>query len=123
MNSNDFLKQMVEVMLNSFQQGTIQAFTWIWNGITSYLIEHWIAVIIVLLVVLIYAILRAFMGHWWILGSVLYNYFYAGALLLIGSILGPAVFANTYADIGFLILYIICYIVVGRILARTGLRY
>ncbi len=118
----DFTKQIVDTLFSSVERGTIQAFTWIWDGITSYLIEHLVAVIIILFIVLVYAIVRALMGHGWILGSVLYNYFYAGGLLLIGSIFGPAVFANTYADIGFLVLYIICYLLVGRILSKTGLR-
>ncbi len=119
----DFTKQLVDTLFASIEKGTIQAFTWIWSGVTSYLLEHWLAVSIVLLVVLIYAIGRAVMGHWWILGSVLYNYLYAGALLLIGSIWGPAVFANTYADIGFFALYIICYIAVGKILRYTELSH
>ncbi len=118
----DFTKQVVDTLFASIEKGTIQAYTWIWDGITSYLLEHWVAVLIILFAVLVYAIVRALMGHWWILGSVLYNYFYAGALLLIGAIWGPAVFANTYADLGFFILYILCYILVGRILTKTGLK-
>ena len=118
----DFTKQLVDTLFASIEKGTIQAFTWFWNGITSYLIEHWIVVSIILLVVLIVAVVRAFAGQWWMLGSVLYNYLYAGSLLLIGSIWGPAVFANTYADIGFFVLYIICYLLVGRILTKTGLK-
>ncbi len=120
--SPDFTKQLLDILFASIQKGTIQGYTWIWNGLTSYLIEHWISVSIILFVVLIFAVARAIMGHWWILGSVLYNYLYAGALLLIGAIWGPAVFANTYADIGFFVLYIICYVLVGRILSRTGLN-
>lgn len=118
----DFTKQLIDTLFSSIEKGTIQAFTWIWNGVTSYLLEHWIMVIIVLLVILIYAIARAIMGHWWILGSVLYNYLYAGALLLVGSIWGPEVFAGTYIEIGLFLLYIICYLLVGKILNRIGLR-
>jgi len=118
----DFTKQLVDTLFASIEKGTIQAFTWIWNGVTSYLLEHWIAVSIVLLVVLIIAIVRAFAGRWGMLGSVLYTYLYGGTLLLIGSIWGPAVFANTYADIGFFLLYVVCFILVGRILIKTGLK-
>ena len=118
----DFTKQLLDTIFVSIEKGTIQVYTFIWNGITSYLLIHWIAVVLILILVLLYAITRALAGHWWVLGSVLYNYLYAGALLLIGAIFGPAIFANTYADIGFFLLYAICFFLVGRILTRTGLK-
>ena len=118
----DFTKQLIDTLFISINKGTIQAFTWIWNAITSYIFDHWIAVIVILFIVFIYAIIRAFLGHWWVLGSVMYNYLYFGILFLIGSIWGPSVFANTYANIGFFLLYIICFILVGKILTKTGLK-
>lgn len=120
--SSDFLKQLVDGLLVSIEKGTVQAYTWIWDGITAYLLEHLMAVLIILFFVLVYAIVRALMGHWWVLGSVLYNYLYAGALLLVGAIFGPAIFANTYASIGFFVLYVVCYLLVGKILKETGLK-
>jgi predicted branched-subunit amino acid permease len=62
------------------------------------------------------------MGHWWVLGSVLYPYLYWGIILIIGLIFGPAIFVNTYAELDLFILYIFCFILVGRILNKTGLK-
>jgi len=117
-----FFKNLFTLLLDKIQQGTILAYQKIWDGITSYLLGHLIVVIIILFVVFLYSLVRGLMGHWWIFGSVAYNYLYFGSLLVIGSIWGPEIFSNTYADIGFFLLYILCYIGVGMILSKAGIR-
>lgn len=118
----DFPKQIVSLLLKTLDESTKQAFRMVWNILMSFLIEHWVAVIIILFIVLVYAVIRALLGHWWVFGSVLYNYFYFGILFLIGLIWGPEVFANDYFKIFLTILYITCFTVVGVILNKTGLR-
>lgn len=120
--SPDFIKQMPSWLLNTIQEATIKDIKIMWSWGMSYLLSHLWIVIGILLIVLVYALFRAFMGHWWVLGSVLYNYLYWGSLLIIGLIFGPEIFAGTYIDIGLLILYVICYIAVGKILKKIGVR-
>ena len=118
----DFIKQMPTWFLNTIQEATIKDIQIAWSWAMSYLLAHLWIVISILLIVLVYAVFRAFMGHWWVLGSVLYNYLYWGSLLIFGLIWGPEIFASTYVDIGLFILYVLCYVAVGRILNKTGLR-
>lgn len=119
--SSDFVKQLIETIFNSLQTGIVWAIKFIWDLTTSFLLNHWVIVIITLFVVLVYAVFKALMGQRWLLGHVLYNYFYWGLILLIGIIFGPEIFAGTYVEIFTFILYIICYIVVGRILTKIKL--
>lgn len=118
--SPDFIKQMPSWLLNTIQEATIKDIKIMWNWGMSYLLTHLWIIIGILLIVLVYALFRAFMGHWWVLGSVLYNYLYWGSLLIIGLIFGPEIFAGTYIDIGLFILYVLCYIAVGKILKKIG---
>lgn len=118
----DFFKELIPWMIEQVGIGAAKAARMFWDAGMDYLLDHWIAVSAVLFLVLIYAIIRAFMGHWWILGSVLYNYFYFGVLFLIGLILGPEVFANYYFKLVLAVLYIVCFALVGKILNKTGFK-
>lgn len=118
---HDFTKEIVSFFLNAIEDGTRNALRIIWEVFISFLFDHWIAVIVTLGLVLIYAIAKALMGSWGFLGHILYNYLYFGSIFIIASIWGPEVFAGTYVDIGLFILYILCYVLVGKILNRTGL--
>lgn len=106
----------------SIPKGIILAYQMIWNFVNSFLLDNWIIVLISLIGVLVYAIFRALMGHWWVLGSVLYTYFYWGIIWIIGFIWGPEVFAGVYADLGLFALYVFCFILVGIILHKSGVR-
>jgi len=82
-----------------------------------------IFVFCMLVLVLVAATVRAVTtGRWGWLGSVLYNYLYFGTLFVIGLIWGPEIFANDYFEIALVILYIVCFSLVGVILTKTGLR-
>ena len=120
--SPDFIKQMPSWLLDTIQEATIKDIKIMWNWAMSYFLANLWIVIGILLIVLVYALFRAFMGHWWVLGSVLYNYLYWGSLLIIGLIFGPEIFAGTYIDIGLFILYVLCYIAVGKILKKIGVQ-
>jgi len=84
----DFPKQVVELLLNAIDEGTKQAARMLWDILTTFLSEHWLAVLLVLFVLFIVVTLKAMMGRWGSLGSFLYNFFYFGILLIIGLIWG-----------------------------------
>ncbi len=119
----EFTKKMIDALFNAIDEGTKQAYRMLWNALLSFLSVHWLTVIIVLAVILIIAIIRALIGRWGMLGSVLYNYFYFGILFVIGLIWGSDIFvSNWFTVAGVIILYPICYLIVRVILNKTGLR-
>lgn len=109
-------------VLQSLNEGQMVAYRSFWDAGMAYLIDHWVVVIVFLIVILVIAVLRAISGYWGMLGSVLYNYLFFGTLFVVGLILGPEVFANNYIKVGLALLYVICFLMVGRILDWTGLR-
>lgn len=119
----DFVKELIPWMIQQFGIATAKAFRMIWDIGMSSLAQHWIAVLLVLLIVFVVALVRAFItGRWAMLGSVVYNYLYLGALFLIGTIWGPEIFSNDYFKIVLVILYIVCFILTGKFLSKIGVR-
>ncbi len=119
----DFPKQVVELFFNAIDEGTRQAARMLWHILTTFLSEHWLAVLFILFVVFVAVTLKAMMGRWGSLGSFLYNFFYFGILLIIGLIWGPEVFVDDYFNAACaVILYPICYVVTGMILEKMGVR-
>jgi hypothetical protein len=63
------------------------------------------------------------MGRWGSLGSLLYNFFYFGTLYIIGLLWGPEIFVDDLFNAACaVVLYPACYLLVGYILERTGLK-
>lgn len=119
----DFPKQVVEMFLNAIDEGTRQAYRMIWNGITQFLVEHWGWVIVALVAIFILSVLNYFAtGRWAMLGSVLYNYLYFGTLFVITLVFGPEVFANDWFKIVLFVVYVVCFILVGKLLRKVGIR-
>jgi hypothetical protein len=118
----DLVKELIPQILQEFDEATKQAYLMMWNILLTFLGQHSVAVIVGLVLILVVAFLRALTGRWGMLGSVLYNYLYFGTLFIIGLIWGPEVFANDYFKLVLVILYIICFLLVGWILHKTGLR-
>jgi len=119
----DFPRQVVELLLNAIDEGTKQTARMLWNILTSFLLEHWIAVLVGLFAIFIFALVRAFAtGRWAMLGSATYNYLYFGVLFLIGTIFGPELFANDYFKIVLVILYVVCFVITGKFLSKIGVR-
>ncbi len=118
----DFVKELIPWIIQQFGIATAEACRMVWDMGMAYLAQHWVGVLVILFAILLYAIFRAVLGHWWILGSVLYNYFYFGALFVVGLIWGPEIFANDYFKIFLVLLYIACFTLVGKILTKTGLK-
>lgn len=119
----DFVKELIPWLLKTFGEATAHAYRIIWDAFITLLWQHWIITVCVLILVLVAATVRAVTtGRWGWLGSVLYNYFYFGTLFVVGLIWGPEIFANDYFEIALVILYIVCFSLVGIILTKTGLR-
>lgn len=120
---SEFSKQMVNLLINSVEEGTKQAAHMLWDILILFLKAHWFAVMIALLIVFVVVTFKAMLGRWGSLGSFLYNFFYFGILFIIGLIWGPEVFVNDIFNAACaVILYPICYLLVGVILEKTGLR-
>lgn len=120
---NDFAKQLVTSFLDAIDQGTRQAYRMIWDGINQFLVEHWGWVIIGLIAILAFSIVEYFItGRWAMLGSVLYNYLYFGTLFVITLIFGPEVFANDWFKLVLFVIYVVCFILVGKLLRKAGIR-
>ena len=118
----DFPKQMIGLLFDSVEKGTLMGVRMVWDIVITLLTAHWLAVLLVIFVILVATTLKAMMGHWGSLGSLLYNILYFGTLLIIGLIWGPDVFADDYFNAACaVILYPICYWIVGWILRKTGL--
>ncbi len=119
----DFPKQVVELLFNAIDEGTKQAARMLWNILTTFLSEHWLAVLLILFVMFVAVTLKAMMGRWGSLGSFLYNFFYFGTLLIVGLIWGPEVFVDDYFNAACaVILYPICYVISGMVLDKMGVR-
>lgn len=119
----DFVKELIPWMIQQFGIATAKAFHMFWKIGMGYLAQHWIAVLIGLFAIFIIALIRAFItGRWAMLGSVVYNYLYFGALFIIGMIWGPEVFANDYFKIVLAVLYVVCFILTGQFLSKIGVR-
>ena len=119
----DFVKELIPWMFARIGEETAKAFRMFWDIGMTYLAQHWVVVLVGLFVILIIALIRAFVtGRWAMLGSVVYNYLYFGTLFLIGTIWGPELFANDYFKIVLVILYVVCFILTGKFLSQIGIR-
>lgn len=115
----DLPKEMVELMIRSFNDGMKLAAHMLWDILTSFLSEHWLAILVVLFVFFVAVTFKAMMSRWGSLGSFLYNLLYFGTLLVVGLIWGPEVFINDYFSAATtVILYPICYFLVGLVIDR-----
>ena len=119
----DFVKELVPQIFQVIGEATARSFRMFWDIGMTYLSQHWIAVLLGLLIIFIVALVRAFItGRWAMLGSVVYNYLYFGILFLVGISFGPEVFTNNYFKIVLAILYLICFVATGSFLRKIGVR-
>jgi hypothetical protein len=95
----------------------------LWANLIDYLSKNWIIIVSFLTIFLFIAIIKAILGRWRMLGSILYHYIYFGILFTIGLIFGSDIFVNNIFSVACtVILYPVCYKVVGIILVQTGLK-
>lgn len=120
---SDFPRQMIDLLFNAIKEGNKQAARMLWTGLQSLLSQHWLLFIGVLFLVFVAVTFTAMMGRWGSLGSFLFNFLYFGTLYVIGLIWGPEIFVNDiFNAVCTVILYPVCYLVVGSILAQTGIK-
>ena len=85
--------------------------------------EHWLIIGVAIFLVFVIVTMKAMMGRWGALGSFLYNLLYFSTLFVIGLIWGPEVFVSDWINFfTTLVLYPVCFWVVGWILDKTGLK-
>ena len=119
----DFAKELIPWLFQIFDDATKRAYRMMWDGLMSFLTSHWLVVLGVLLLVFVGAVIRAVLtGRWGMLGSVLYNYLYFGTLFVVGLVFGPEVFANDYFKLVLVLLYIVCFTLVGMLISKMGFR-
>jgi hypothetical protein len=119
----DEFKKLIDALNKAVEDGTSQAAHMLWSALLSFLAAHALAVMIILFVVLVVAMLKAMMGRWGTLGSVIYNFLYFGILFVIGLIWGPDVFVSDFFHAACtLMLYPVCYAITGYILDKIGVR-
>lgn len=115
----EFANQMITMMLNSIQEGTIKAVQMLWSILISHLKAHWLGISEILLGLLVVGLIVFLVtGRWAMLGSLLNRYFFFGALFIIGLIFGPEVFASDYFEIVWVVLGGIVFLVVGKIFKK-----
>lgn len=120
--NNDLIKEVVNLLINAIPNATVWALQLIWGGIKVFIHDNLFYITGILSFVLLCAILKALLGNWRLLGSVLYRYLYWGSGLLIALIWGPEIYASDYIDIILYVVYLVCFTIVGIILKKTGLR-
>lgn len=119
----EFTNKIIGSIFTALDIETKNVYQLYWNALISFLIAHWVIITVVMLVILLAAIIRAIMGRWGMLGSILYNYLYLGILLIIGLIWGSDIFVSDIFNFACtVVLYPTCYFLVGVVLNKTGLR-
>lgn len=119
----NFAQDLISNMLNTYDVLLRKIYHSAWDIFMSTIKEHWLLILSILLGLLIISIIIALMGRWGFFGSLMYNYLYFGILFIIGLIKGPEVFLSEYFEFFcFLLLYPVCYYIVGLILDKTGIR-
>src|SRR5689334_11626543 len=115
----EFAKTMINSFIQGIDQGAKLVARVLWDAFTSFLYAHWFLVIIGLFALLFVATLKAMMGRWGALGSLIYNLLYFGTLFIVGLIWGPEIFVNDFFNTACaVILYPICYYITGQILNK-----
>lgn len=118
----NFAKELVTGMLSMYDKVLRGAYHWLWDLFMSIIKEHWVLILIVLSIFLIISIFIALDGSWGFFGSLMYNYLYFGILFVIGLVKGPEVFLSEYFEFFcLLLLYPVCYRIVGMILNKFDL--
>lgn len=119
----DFVKDLIPWFFQMIEDSTKKAYRMMWDFFITFLLDHWGWVIIFLIGVLILALIEyAITARWAFLGRVLYSYCYFGVLFIIGLIFGPELFANDYFQIFLVILYVVCFLFVGKVLRKLGIK-
>lgn len=113
---------VVQYLFKVINDAQVQAYQALWDGLILFLSSNWLLVAGLLLFLLIVSFIKAINGRWGMFGSVAYNYLYWGILFISGLVFGPKIFANTFIDILYFILYLLCYWLVGKLLRKSNFK-
>jgi len=103
-----------------FEAALLKDATMLWGVLLNFLKIHWLFIAVFIFIAFVAVTVKAMFGRWGSLGSFLYNFFYFGTLFVLGLIFGPCIFLNDWFNAACaIILYPICYWLVGRILLKT----
>ena len=95
----------------------------LWSILISFLKANWLTALIILFAAFVVLTIKAGLGRWGPLGSLLYNVLYFGVLFVIGLIWGPEIFLDDFFKVVcVVILYPICFRLVGYMLDKMGVR-
>ncbi len=116
-------QQMIALIPAAIEEGNKQAARMLWGILQNFLLEHWFLSVGIFFLLFSIATLKAVLGRWGSLGSLLYNFLYFSSLYLAGLIWGPEIFVNDFFNaVCAAILYPSCYLLVRYILNKAGLR-
>ena len=116
-----FDKELINGLWSAVETGTRQSCNIFWSILIQFLKENWLPISLILFIIFVLFTLRAMVGRWGSLGSFLYNLIYFGTLFVIGLIWGPEIFLSDFFNTACaVILYPICYILVGVILDKIN---
>lgn len=114
--------EIINRLFKVINDAQIQAYQALWDDLILFLSSNWLSVVGLLLFFLITSFIKAINGRWGMFGSIAYNYLYWGILFFAGLIFGPKIFANTFIDILYFLLYLVCYWLVGKLLRKLNLK-
>ena len=121
--SQDFLHQLVLGLIDAIEVGTKNAYRMFWSYARDFFPEHWLLILSFVFAIFLIAVGKAMLGRWGSLGSLLYNLFYFGFILIVILIWGTDVLTNNYFNaFCAAILYPVCYLLVGKVLDVAGFR-
>jgi len=110
----------VESILKLLEDGLIEGVKLAWSWLLDVLIKDWKFFMTTYFIILFISTLKAMIGRWGALGSILYNTFYFGTLFILGLIFGPQIFIDDVFKMACtIILYPTCYLLVGLILDKV----
>lgn len=115
-------KDIIQYLFQAINDAQVQAYQALWDGLILFISSNWLSVVGLLLFFLIASFIKAINGRWGMFGSIAYNYLYWGILFVAGLIFGPKIFANTFIDILYFLLYLGCYWLVGKLLRKLNLK-
>ena len=117
------IQNMFDGILVGFESGMRQMSHVLWDTLLQFLSDHWVAVGGSLLLAFVFVTIKAVLGKWASFGSFSYHLLYFGILFIAGLMGGPEIFVSDFYHLfTTIILYPICYLLVGVVLERTGLK-
>lgn len=114
--------EIINGLFKVFNDAQVQAYQALWDGLILFLSSNWLSVVGLLMFFLVVSFIKAINGRWGMFGSIAYNYLYWGILFIAGLIFGPKIFANTFIDILYFLLYLLCYWLVGKFLRKLDFK-